>query len=432
MEPKHLLHDRRDARRRDSEVVEPGGDSRAAERRRALGHEPRAERDTAGIVHMLLPLRLEPGHVNVRRALRFAGLAREAEVHHLGDFRPRPRVGRGRIGERLPQDIRPGPRRVALVARSHVARAHRAADQVGLAALADARAFFSGPEHAAGVGEPEHRVAVRLAFAGHDPQRRVHRRRVDDFSRIQNPLRVERPLHALEQGIALGAHHRADEFAAEPAVTVLAGETAAVFLHERRHVGGDITEHLQAGRRAQVEERPQVQLTRSSVGVVDAVDRVLFGEEPVELGDVGRQILHGHRGVFDDLTGLGVARHVVDEALTGTAQLPHLVAVSPVEHGIGVAEAGGPEVALEVGERPLHAASVGVLELDDEHRARVSDDELPVAGLLGIVLRAGEDLVVDQFAGRERDLAAAALHGDERGPQRLVDRTAVDADERTG
>ena len=69
MEPKHLLHDRRDAWRRDGEVVEPGGDSRAAERRRALGHEPRTERDTAGIVHMLLPLRLEPGHVDVRRAL---------------------------------------------------------------------------------------------------------------------------------------------------------------------------------------------------------------------------------------------------------------------------------------------------------------------------------------------------------------------------
>ena len=175
-----------------------------------------------------------------------------------------------------------------------------------------------------------------------------------------------------------------------------------------------------------------MQLAGAGVGVVDAVDRVLLGEEAVELRDVGGQILHGHRRVFDDLAGLGVARHVVDEALTGTAQLPHLVAVGAVEHGIGVAETGGPEVALEVGVRPLHAASVSVLELDDEHRARISDDERSIACLLGVVLRAGEDLVVDQFAGRERDLAATALHGDERGPQRLVDRAAVDADERPG
>ena len=59
--------------------------------------------------------------------------------------------------------------------------------------------------------------------------------------------------------ITLRPHHERDELAAQPAVAVLAGERAAIFLHERRDVGGDAAKHLPAALRFQIEERTRVQ-----------------------------------------------------------------------------------------------------------------------------------------------------------------------------
>ena len=64
-------------------------------------------------MELLLPLGLQPGHVNVGGALSFAGFAREAEVHRAGDLWLVPRIGDGWIGKRLPQHVGPGPGRVA-------------------------------------------------------------------------------------------------------------------------------------------------------------------------------------------------------------------------------------------------------------------------------------------------------------------------------
>ena len=246
---------------------------------------------------------------------------------------------------------------------------------------------------------------VRLGLAWNDPERCVHRRRVDDLAGIENPLRVEQPLYAHQQLEALVAHHRADEFTAEPAIAVLATQAAAVFLHERRHVGGHIAKHREPGGRAEVEERPEMQFTRAGVGVVDAFDAIFFGEQPVELGDVGGQILDGHGRVFDDLPRLGVSRHVVHEPLAGPAQLPDLVAVGTDDHGVGVTEAGGTEFTLDHAELRGHDLAAGVLHLHDQDRAGIADDERSVAGLFGVTLRAVEDLLVDQFTRGEHTLA---------------------------
>ena len=306
-----------------------------------------------GVVPVLLPLRLEPGHVHVRGTLRLAGLARQAEVHDVRQGRIAPRIGPA-AGERLAEDVGPGPRRVLLVPGRHVAGAHRAPHEVRPAALADAGALLGGAEHALGGRKVEHRLRLGGGHAGQNPQRRVHRRRGHDLARIEDALRVEDLLHPLEEPIALGPDHRADELAAQPAVAVLAAEAAPVFLHQRGHVGGDVAKHPQAGLRPQVEQRPEVQFPRAGMGVVDAVDAVLLGQQPVELGDVGGQVLDGHRRVLDDLARLGVAGDVVDEPLPGPAQLPHLVAIGPEQHRPGVAEAGGAELVLDPGELCRH------------------------------------------------------------------------------
>ena len=144
-----------------------------------------------------------------------------------------------------------------------------------------------------------------------------------------------------------------------------------------------------------------MQFARAGVGVVDAFDAIFLGEQPVELGDVGRQILDGHGRVFDDLPRLGVARHVVHKPLAGPAQLPDLVTVSADEHGVGVAEARATEFTLDYAELRGHDLAVGVFHLHDQDRTGIAHHERTVAGLLGVVLRAVEDLLVDQFAGRE-------------------------------
>ena len=182
---------------------------------------------------------------------------------------------------------------------------------------------------------------------------------------------------------------------------MLATQGSAIFLHKRRHVGGHIAKHREPRGCAEVEERPEMQFTRAGVGVVDAFDAIFLGEQPVELGDVGRQILDGHGRVLHDLPRLGVARHVVHEPLAGPAQLPDLVAVGADEHGVGVAEARGTEFTLDHAELRGHGLAVGVFHLHDEDRAGITHHKRPVARLFGVVLRAVEDLLVDQFAGRE-------------------------------
>ena len=423
------------ARRRHGEVVGPWREAPPPHRGGRTGDQAAPQWHALHIVQMLLPLGLQSCHVDVGRTLALAGLTGEAEVHHVGDFGLGPGVGRlaGR-GERLPQHVGPRPRGVLFVPRRHVAGAHRAPHRGRLAALPHACALLRRAEHAPGVGKAKHRVMMRFGLAGENPQRRVHRRRIDDLARIEDPLRVEQPLHPLEQLEAFVADHRADEFTAEAAIAVLAAQATAVLLHERRHVGGHIAKHGETGGRAEIEERPEMQFARAGVGVVDAFDAVFFGEQPVELGDVGRQVLDRHGRVLHDLPRLGVARHVIHEPLAGPPQLPDLVAVGAAEHGVGVAEACAAELILDLLKLRRHSRAIGVLHLHDQDRPGIADHERPVAGLFGVVLRAVEDLLIDQFTGREhaciisREIGirpAAVPHRDERGPQRLVHGRAV-------
>ena len=160
---------------------------------------------------------------------------------------------------------------------------------------------------------------------------------------------------------------------------MLAAQAATVFLHDRRHVGGHVAKHREPRGRAEVEERPEMQLTRTGVGVVDALDAVFVGQQLVKLGNVGGQILDGHGRVFHDLPRLGVARHVIDEPLAGPPQFPNPVTFGADEHGVGIAEARAAEFILDLVELRGHGLAVGVLDLHHQDRARIAHHERAIA-----------------------------------------------------
>ena len=197
-----------------------------------------------------------------------------------------------------------------------------------------------------------------------------------------------------------------------------------------RDVGGDIAEHLQALDRAEVEQRPEVELAGTGMGVVDAVDAVLFRQEPIEVGDVGGEVVDRDGGVLDDLARLLVAGDVLHEPLPGPTQLPHLVGVVAEEPREGMADACRDKRPLGGRKRPLGRPPVGMADLDDENGAGITDDEAPVARLLGVVFRALEDLPIDQLATGEhapfrRRRGLPLVHDDDGPTERLVDTRAV-------
>ena len=168
-----------------------------------------------------------------------------------------------------------------------------------------------------------------------------------------------------------------------------------------RDVGGDIAEHLQALDRAEVEQRPEVELAGTGMGVVDAFDAVLFREEPVEVGDVGREVVDRDGGVLDDLARLLVAGDVLHESLPGPTQLPHLVGIVAEEARVGMAYPRRSQGPFGGRKRPLDRGPIGLADLDDEDRSGITDDKAPVPRLLGVALRTLENLPIDQLAAGE-------------------------------
>jgi hypothetical protein len=98
---------------------------------------------------------------------------------------------------------------------------------------------------------------------------------------------------------------------------------------------------------------------------------------------------------------------------------------------VGVAEPGGSQFGGEGVEPAGEHRLVGVPQLDHEDGAGVADDELAVLRLLAIFLGAVEDRLVDQLAaGGPRVGRPVGPHDEHRGPQGLVHRAAVHAQQR--
>ena len=196
---------------------------------------------------MLLPLGFQPGDVDVGGALGFATFAGQTELHDFGDLGVIPRIGGGvSVGEDIAERVGAGAGRIPFVARGHEARAHGAAHEVGFPTVADSRAFLGGTEHALRRTEIKNRFVVGRRMVRRMPQRRVHRRRVDDLAGIEYAVRIKGVFHALHHRVAGLADHELDELPAQPTVAVLAAERATVFFHEDGDIGRDVAEHLQA------------------------------------------------------------------------------------------------------------------------------------------------------------------------------------------
>ena len=75
--------------------------------------------------------------------------------------------------------------------------------------------------------------------AGPEPQVGGERGCIHDLSGVEDPVRIERPLHRAEGVVQHRAEHFLGEGAAHEAVAVLAGEGAAELEHEIRDVVRD-------------------------------------------------------------------------------------------------------------------------------------------------------------------------------------------------
>ncbi len=122
---------------------------------------------------------------------------------------------------------------------------------------------------------------------------------------------------------------------------MLTREGATVALDQLGGRPTDLPEEPLAVGGFQVEDGPQVQLPRARVGVVDGGQAKALMQEAVHLGNVGGQVRHGHRGVFDHGHRLIVARHVLKEPLPRFTEVPDFDGVLAEKHRKGVAEARG-------------------------------------------------------------------------------------------
>ena len=252
----------------------------------------------------------------------------------------------------------------------------------------------------------------------------VHWRRVNDLPRIEHVLRIEGGLDFLHHVIALVADHERDEFTAQPPVPVLPAQRPPVFFDQMRDVGRDAAEGLEPLLGLEVEKRPRMQLPGPCMRVVDATDAVFFKEEGIEFRDVIRQVADIHCRVLHDLARLGVADHIAHQPLAGPAQLPDFRALLPSQHRNCVAVAGGFPARLQGGDDFFQRMPIVPPQFHHEDGPGVADHEIAVALLREVRLRALKDVAIDQLAGRRR-----VLDGDQIGPQGLVHRSKMSADQ---
>ncbi len=192
-------------------------------------------------------LGLELGHVDLRRAFALASLALQAQVEGFvkGLVVETVAVAGQFAGHRQAEQVGAAARRVDLVARDHVAGAHRAAG--GLAAGTDARAHLDRPGEAPLVREVEDGGMGLVGMVVRaDPQVVAGIGVADDLAGVEPVLRVEGALDGLERGVDLGPEQLAVPEAAGQAVAVLAAHRAAELDHQ---VGDLARDRPQASRR---------------------------------------------------------------------------------------------------------------------------------------------------------------------------------------
>ena len=102
--------------------------------------------------------------------------------------------------------------------------------------------------------------------AGAEAQVCRERAGIDDFSRVQDAVRIERAFDCSKRLVHFGAEHLAHEWTADQPVAVLARQRASELEDEIRDVVGDPFEHLHAGFGFQIDDRAHVQAARPTRG----------------------------------------------------------------------------------------------------------------------------------------------------------------------
>src|SRR5580704_5336521 len=95
------------------------------------------------------------------------------------------------------------------------------------------------------------------------------------------------------------------------------------------------------------EDGPKVDLTAAGMSVVHGMKAMLF-QNGVGFADIGGEILNIHCGVFDHRHGLFIAGDVAEQAEASLAEGPDLFCVVAEEQGKMIAQAGRPQVSLQL------------------------------------------------------------------------------------
>src|SRR5579884_250857 len=273
---------------------------------RRLRREPCPEHDQAERVRLSRTqpafvvvreeLRLVGRHVDADRTLVLAALAGEAEVERLLDLFRAPAAVEGLAAHHLEEEPRPSARRVLLLPRGLVARAHHA---FLVTARPDAEAALRRRgERAAVVVEREVRLHLARLVRRRHAQVRVERVGVGDLAGIHLVVRVPDRLELAERLDELWAEHAVEELGTGLAVAVLARERAAVARDEGGSVlhEGAVTANPVLG--GEIPVQPRVQAAVPDVAEVAGDLEVVLLDELVEVAQVLAAAFGGYGGVF--------------------------------------------------------------------------------------------------------------------------------------
>src|ERR1051326_6351054 len=163
------------------------------------------------LVAMREELRFERRHVDADRAIARAALARETEIERLVDLVRAPELELVAV-QHLPEEMGTATRRMLLLERDHVARAHHAAARFGVPAFADPDATRRRVREAAAVGGiREVRVDLRRPVVHAETEVLSGAKCVHDLARVHLRLRIPDRLELAEGADQVVAEHLREE-----------------------------------------------------------------------------------------------------------------------------------------------------------------------------------------------------------------------------
>ena len=176
-------------------------------------------------------------------------------------------------------------------------------------------------ERAVVVREGEVRLHLRRVVIGAEPQVGGDRVGIDDLAGIQLPVGVPDRLELAESLDQLGPEHLRQQLRLRLAVSVLAGDRAAVSEDQVRGLVQKGAEGLDPGVAHQVEVPARVHAAVAVVAVERALVAVLAGQL-AELPQVAAELLGRHCRVFPALVGVRLAGDEGGRAEACLADLP--------------------------------------------------------------------------------------------------------------